>query len=168
MSLFLYFFIPEFYMNKLNNNSDNYYMQQALVQARKAAEHDEVPIGAIMVNGAGEIVARAYNQVEKKQCQLAHAEIQAIAKACKKLDDWRLNGHWIYVTLEPCSMCMYALVQSRIAGIVFSADSPVYGYHLDNPDNLEVYKKTTIIKGVCAQEAAALLKQFFNQKRKST
>lgn len=154
-------------MNQKNLN-DIFYMQQALAQARKAAEHNEVPIGAIIVNSAGEIVARAYNQVEKKQCQLAHAELQAIQKACKKVGDWRLNEHWIYVTLEPCSMCMYAIMQTRCAGIVFGADSPLYGYHLDNPDNLAVYKKTTIIKGVCAPESAALLKQFFNKRRKST
>jgi tRNA(adenine34) deaminase len=151
----------------MERKADLFYMHQALAQARKAGALDEVPIGAIIVDGAGVIVSRSHNRVEKRQTQLAHAELLAIEKACKKKGDWRLNGHWLYVTLEPCSMCLYAIIQSRFAGVVFGADSPLYGYRLDNVDNLAVYKKTTIVKGVCAQESAMLLKQFFNQKRKS-
>jgi tRNA(adenine34) deaminase len=151
----------------MERKTDFFYMHLALAQARKAAVLDEVPIGAIIVDSTGATVSRAHNNVEKLQTQLAHAELLAIQKACKKRGDWRLNGHWLYVTLEPCSMCLYAIIQSRFEGIVFGADSPLYGYRLDNVDNLAVYKKTTIVKGVCAQESAMLLKQFFNQKRKS-
>jgi tRNA(adenine34) deaminase len=144
---------------------DDYYMHQALVQAKRAAEHDEVPIGAVIVNAEGNIVGRGYNKVEELQCQLAHAELRALSQACKKNGDWRLNGHWLYVTLEPCSMCMYALRTSRIEGIVYGAESPLFGYHLDSGDSLAVYKKTNVIKGVLAEESASILKQFFQKKR---
>ena len=154
-------------MIKPVKDKDSMYMAQALAQARKAAVADEVPIGAVIVNPHGTIIARGYNKVEATNCQLAHAELEALRKACKKIDDWRLLDHWLYVTLEPCSMCMYAIIQSRMAGIVYGADSPIFGFHLDNQDNLAVYKKTTIIKGIGAQESSALLKDFFNKKRKT-
>lgn len=146
--------------------NDEFYMQQALLEAQYAFQADEVPIGAVIVNAQGEIVGRAHNKVEQEKCQLAHAELAAIKQACQNNRDWRLIDHWMYVTLEPCSMCMYAIIQSRMAGIVYGADSPLFGFHLDIQDGLAVYKKTTIIKGVYAQEAGNLLKEFFIKKRK--
>ncbi len=151
-------------MQELANN-DVFFMNQALSEAQRAAQEDEVPIGAVIVNPEGAIIARAHNQIEQQQCQLAHAELLAIKQACAHLGDWRLNHHWIYVTLEPCSMCVFALVQSRIAGIVYGAESPLFGFHLDIQDGLAVYKKTTIVKGVCSQESENLLKDFFTKKR---
>ncbi|MCL4229246.1 nucleoside deaminase [Candidatus Dependentiae bacterium] len=151
-------------MQELANN-DVFFMNRALSEARRAAQENEVPIGAVIVDPTGTIIARAHNQVEHQQCQLAHAELLAIKQACAHLGDWRLNNHWIYVTLEPCSMCVFALVQSRIAGIVYGAESPLFGFHLDIQDGLAVYKKTTIVKGVCSQESENLLKDFFIKKR---
>lgn len=153
-------------MQEIDYN-DTFFMKQALIEAQRAAQHDEVPIGAIIVDPTGNIVARAHNRVEQQQCQLAHAELLAITQACAHQGNWRLSDHWIYVTLEPCSMCIFALVQSRIAGIVYGVKSPLFGFHLDIQDPFTVYKKTSIVKGVCSQESERLLKEFFNKKRKT-
>jgi len=145
-----------------------FFMSLALAQAQKALEKDEVPIGAVVVNEEGAVVARAYNQVEAKKCQIAHAEMLAIQKACKKLGDWRLNGHWVYVTLEPCAMCMNFMKLSRVAGVVYGAESPLFGYHLDKNDGVRVYNSNAvqILGGVLAEKSVSLLKQFFKEKRK--
>jgi len=142
-------------------------MRQALAQAHRAFERDEVPIGAVVVNKDGAIIARGYNQVEVQDTQSAHAELLAINKAGKKRGDWRLNDCWLYVTLEPCSMCMNLIYLSRFAGVVFGAASPLFGYRLDNTQSDQVYKKVTIcvVEGVGADESAQLLKNFFNKKR---
>jgi tRNA(adenine34) deaminase len=98
---------------------------------------------------------------------LGHAEIQAIKKACKKTKSWRLESLTLYVTLEPCSMCMGLIVLSRIKRVVFGAASPLFGYHLDNGLALSLYKrKIAISGGVCGEEAAALLQKFFKNKGK--
>jgi len=146
---------------------DIYFMRQALKQAQKAFASDEVPIGAVIVDKKGKIIARGYNQVEKKHAQTAHAEMLAITKAGKKLQDWRLEDCWIYVTLEPCAMCMVLIRLSRMKGVVFGANSPLIGYHLDKMLQLPVYKKDTFItvKGVLSDEAVTLLKRFFKKKR---
>ena len=99
-------------------NSDVYWMKKAIAQAQKAALHDEVPIGCVIVSH-DKIVSRAFNQREKKQSSIAHAEILAIEKACKKLGSWRLEDCTLYVTLEPCPMCTGAIIQSRIPLSVF-------------------------------------------------
>jgi tRNA(adenine34) deaminase len=155
--------------NIFSSDDHSKYMGQALKQAQKAYDIDEVPIGAVIVSPEGKIIGRAYNLVEKCQQQTAHAEIRAIEKACKKMSNWRLEGCWLYVTLEPCSMCMNLILMSRMQGIVFGAKSPIFGYHLDNSGPLQVYRRDTlhIIGGIGEQEASALLKKFFKQKRKS-
>ena len=143
-------------------------MKQALTQARRALARDEVPIGAIVVDPQGKVVARGYNQVEKRGCQTAHAEVLALQEACKKLGDWRLDGHWVYVTLEPCSMCFSLMKLCRIAGVVYGAESPLFGYHLDKDAGLRVYNRNAvqIVAGVCAEKSVSLLKRFFKSKRK--
>lgn len=158
-----------------------YFMKQALEQAKKALTNDEVPVGAIVVDPRGNIVSQSYNRVNKAGCQTEHAEMRAIRAACKKLGDWRLDGYWVYVTLEPCTMCIGLMRLCRISGLVYGADSPLFGYHLDKDANLQVYKKNTIdgedfqvhenhifrvIGGVCSDESASMLKHFFKQKRK--
>lgn len=147
---------------------DSWYMEQALKLARKAAEYDEVPIGAIVVDNEGKIIGRGYNLVEKMCSQTAHAELRAITQAGKKIGDWRLQGCWLYVTLQPCAMCLNSIKLSRCAGVVYGAESPLFGYHLDNTGQVSLYHRDTlaIIKGVNAENAALLLKQFFKQKRK--
>lgn len=149
---------------------DQSYMQQALVQAQNAFDANEVPIGAIIVNSQGAIIARAYNQVETSHSQTAHAELLAIAQAGESLADWRLTDCWIYVTLQPCAMCMHALMASRIAAIVWGTQSPIFGYDLDNQLNLSLYKNDTLIlvSSVAASQCAALLRKFFIKKRMSS
>jgi tRNA(adenine34) deaminase len=148
------------------------YMGKALAQAQKSMSLDEVPVGAVIVDETGIIIARAHNRTEQQATQAAHAEVLAITKAGKKRGDWRLNGCTIYVTLEPCSMCYHLIKLSRISVIVYGAKSPLFGYsrHLDNPETDSLYKdrrlSQTVIEGVCASQATALLREFFKKKRK--
>jgi tRNA(adenine34) deaminase len=146
---------------------DTLFMARALEQARIAFEQNEVPIGAVVVNPQGEVVGAAFNTVEQTHTQTAHAECRAIQEAGASLNDWRLEGCWIYVTLEPCSMCMHLILLSRLAGVVFGASSPLFGFHLDNGLSIELYKKSTltVVQGVCKEQAGELLKQFFKMKR---
>jgi len=148
---------------------DLFFMSEALLQAQKAAELDEVPIGAVVVNAEGIIIGRGHNSVERDNTQCSHAEIKAIAQAGKFLGDWRLDGCWIYVTLEPCSMCIGLIRLSRLKGVVYGADSPVFGFQLDNGNDLWVYKKDAflLIEGVKSDESSMLLKSFFKKKRKA-
>lgn len=145
------------------------FMQLALKQAQKAYAQDEVPVGAIVVGPDGTILGRGYNKVEQLQRQTAHAEMLAIEKACSKLGSWRLINCSIYVTLEPCTMCMSLIQLSRMAGVVFGAASPLYGYRLEETTLDAVNKKNdfTVIEGVGALEAVKMLKQFFKSKRKA-
>ena len=147
---------------------DILFMQKAITLAQKAFAADEVPIGAVVVNPEGKIIGSAYNMVEQKKTQLAHAEMLALKKAGVALHDWRLEDCWLYVTLEPCAMCMHMALLSRIGGIVFATSSPLFGFHLDNALLLALYKKSApiIVQGVCADEAAHLLKKFFKMKRR--
>lgn len=143
------------------------YMAKAVDLAKKAAACNEVPIGALVVDSDGIIIGQGYNQVEQKKSQLAHAELRAIAQATKIKGDWRLDGCTLYVTIEPCSMCFGAIMQSRLSAIVYGADSPRFGYQLDNIPVARVYKKNiTIWSGVHAKEAKGLLQDFFQIKRK--
>ena len=98
----------------------NKFMKEALKEAKKAYLKGEVPVGTVIVK-EGKIISRAHNLREKSKSSLAHAEILCIKKACKKLDAWRLNGCDIYVTLEPCSMCAGAIIQSRIKNVYIGA-----------------------------------------------
>ncbi len=146
-----------------------FYMRKALALARRAFTRDEVPVGALIVNKQGDIIARAFNQAECKMTQIAHAELAALAKAGKKMGDWRLEGCWLYVTLEPCAMCMNAIILSRVEGVVFGAQSPLFGYHkVDKHAPSWLYKRDNlaIIGGVCEEDSRTLLQDFFKQKRK--
>ncbi len=150
-----------------STKNDDFFMANALIQANKAFDCDEVPIGAIIVDKAGNIIARAYNQVEKKESQLMHAELQVLAKATKKMKRWRLNDLTIYVTLQPCVMCMGALILSRIGRIVYAANSPLFGCNLDNLEWFGIYKDS--LPAVEFQECAKsieLLKSFFIKQRR--
>ena len=142
-------------------------MSQALIEAKKAFDCNEVPIGAVIADADGNIVARAYNQVEQKQSQLAHAELQALAKACKKMKRWRLQDLTIFVTLQPCAMCVSALILSRIGRIVYAANSPLFGCSLDKLDWFGVYKDSLPIVQLQENEKAVeLLKKFFKDQRR--
>ena len=150
------------------NDRDQFFMKQALRQANMALKYDEVPVGAVVVSPDGVIIGRGYNQTEKRSCQGFHAEMVAIAKAGKRLGDWRLCGCWVYVTLEPCAMCMNLIRLGRCAGLVYGATSPLFGYQVvDKDTHFSVYKENvvSIIAGVCADESATLLKSFFRVRR---
>jgi tRNA(adenine34) deaminase len=150
------------------HDRDQFFMKQALTQAHKAFRLDEVPVGAVVVSPEGKIVGRGHNQVEMRHTQAAHAEVRALAQAGRRLGNWRLEEHWLYVTLEPCAMCMNLAILSRLKGIVFGADSPLFGYRLDKHDPVQLYNYDAIcmVKGVMSHEAAQVLKQFFKDKRK--
>ena len=120
--------------SQFGSTQDQLFMNDALKQAGRAFKKGEVPVGAIVVDSRGVVIGRGYNLVERRHSQLAHAELIALQKAAKKLGDWRLLGCWIYVTLEPCVMCMAAIRLSRCEGVVYGADSPQFGYQLVDKD----------------------------------
>ncbi len=144
------------------------WMKEAIKQAKKAAQKDEVPIGCVIVKD-DQIIARAYNKREMKQCSTAHAEILAIEKACKKLSSWRLEDCDLYVTLEPCPMCSGAIIQSRIRNVIFGAYDPKGGCMGSNMNinNVRGFNHYPDIEGgILQDECSRLLKEFFKAKRK--
>lgn len=149
-------------------SADIVFMKKALKQARLAFRKHEVPVGAVIVSSDGKVLARSHNKTEAMCSQAGHAEMVALSKAGKKLGGWQLVGCWVYVTLEPCAMCMHMMFLSRLAGVVFGAPSLLFGYQLDKANRFAVYKKDTvqIIQGVCALEAIDLLRTFFKKVRK--
>ena len=148
-------------------NTKEFFMSKALQQAERALAHEEVPIGAVVVDKNGQIIARGYNQIEKSRTQCAHAEALAIQRAGKKLGDWRLQGCWIYVTLEPCLMCFGLIQLSRIEGLVYGAPSTLFGASLTMTKELPSYAKGLQVEGgIKEQESLLLLKKFFGALRK--
>lgn len=150
--------------------SDKFYMQKALDQAKLAMQKNEVPIGAVIVDSKGEIVARAYNNVEKKQSQLAHAELLALQKITNKLNNWRLNGYTMFVTLEPCLMCMAAINMHRLKKIVYALPSKLYGFSKNQKfDNYQScatnINPIAIESGILANESKDLIQSFFRRQR---
>lgn len=144
------------------------WMKEAIKQAKKAAKKDEVPIGCVIVKD-DQIIARAYNKREMKQCSTAHAEILAIEKACKKLGSWRLEDCDLYVTLEPCPMCSGAIIQSRIRNVIFGAYDPkggCMGSNMNINDVRGFNHYPDIEGGILQDECSRLLKDFFKAKRK--
>lgn len=146
---------------------DRHFMEMALEEAVLAAQEGEVPIGAVAVY-EGEVIARDHNRKEQRQDPLAHAEILVLAKCAEKLERWRLTGVSLYVTIEPCLMCTGALIHSRIDRLVFGARDPKFGgakslYALG--DDPRMNHRFPTEEGVLAQEAAAIMKQFFADKR---
>lgn len=144
------------------------WMKEAIKQAKKAAQKDEVPIGCVIVKD-DQIIAWAYNKREMKQCSTAHAEILAIEKACKKLGSWRLEDCDLYVTLEPCPMCSGAIIQSRIRNVIFGAYDPkggCMGSNMNINDVRGFNHYPDIEGGILQDECSRLLKEFFKAKRK--
>ena len=147
---------------------DEHYMKIAIKEARKAAKSHEVPIGCVIVH-KGKIIGKGHNHRNGAHSSLAHAEIMAIQQANKKLKDWRLEDCTLYVTLEPCMMCAGAIVNSRLDRVVYGCDDPKAGavrslFHLVDNDRLN--HRTEVTAGVRAEECAALMKDFFRQRRK--
>ncbi len=143
-------------------------MRAALADAQNAIATGDVPVGAVIFNSAGEIIATSHNERELKKDPTAHAEIVAIRAACKKLDTWRLDNHTLVVTLEPCAMCASAISQARISTVVFGAwdeKAGAAGSLWDLLRDPRALHKVEVRAGVLADECAQLLKNFFENQR---
>lgn len=153
---------------KRKEKTDVKYMRQALTQAKKAQKIGEVPIGCVIVY-EGKVIGRGYNRRNTDKSTLSHAEITAIKKASKVIDDWRLEECTLYVTLEPCQMCAGAIVQARIKEVVIGAMNPKAGCagSILNILNMEQFNhQVHITRGVLETECAQILKEFFSSLRK--
>jgi tRNA(adenine34) deaminase len=149
-------------------NTDDHFMREALRQARKAARQDEVPIGAVIVH-QGNIIARAWNQVETLKDATAHAEMLALTQAESAMGDWRLNECDLYVTKEPCPMCAGAIVHCRIRRVIFGCPDIKGGaaggfWNLLQAPNLN--HSCEITPSVLGDECVQVLKEFFTEARK--
>jgi tRNA(adenine34) deaminase len=145
-----------------------YYMQEALKEAKKAFDKEEVPIGAVIVKD-NKIIARAHNLKEELQDATAHAEVLAIRQAAQKLDGWRLNGCTLYVTIEPCPMCAGALVQSRVDALVYGATDPkggAAGTLFNLVDSNLLNHKLAVEYGVLEDKCRQIMKDFFKSLRR--
>jgi len=148
--------------------TDHQWMQLALEQARVAPEHDDVPVGAVLIGPEGDLVAADHNRREQLADPTAHAEILVITAAARLRGDWRLEGHTLYVTLEPCAMCAGAAVAARLETIVYGAADPKAGaaWSLYNiPQDARLNHRCQLRHGVMADESAALLTEFFASRR---
>lgn len=149
-------------------NDSNRFMKEALKQANKAYDKGEVPIGAIVVKD-GKIISRAYNKRETEMKATSHAEIIAIEKACKKLNNWRLNDCDLYVTLEPCPMCAGAILNSRIKNLYFGAYDKKSGAIVSNLNMLDYEfsnHRTNYESEIMKIECEKIIKDFFKELRK--
>lgn len=142
--------------------TDEYFMKKALQEAEMAFEKGEIPVGAVIVV-ADKVIARTHNLTELLNDVTAHAEMQAITAAANFLGGKYLKDCTLYVTLEPCQMCAGALYWSQITKIVFGASDTHRGYE---KMGTQLHPKTTVVRGVLAEEAADLMKRFFAEKRK--
>ena len=151
----------------MKTNIDEKYMRIALKEAQNAVILDEVPVGAVIVKD-DKILAKGHNLRERSNDPTSHAEINAIRKACKKINSWRLEGATIYVTVEPCSMCAGTLLQCRIGRIVYGASDPKGGAI---ESSLELFKAKNInhhpeiLGGVLKEECSNLISSYFKSKR---
>lgn len=147
---------------------DEKFMLDAIKLAKKANDLGEVPIGAVIVKD-GKIIAKSYNQREKKMSSTAHAEMLAIQSACKKEQNWRLSDCTLYVTLEPCPMCAGAMINARIKRIVYGAKNPqsgACGTKLSLPEMSLLNHTPEVVSGVLQTECTDLMNAFFKKIRK--
>jgi len=147
---------------KINPFSDEYFMKQALEEAHKAYDEDEIPVGAIVVCN-NRIIARAHNLTERLNDVTAHAEMQAITAAANFLGGKYLKDCTLYVTLEPCNMCAGALAWSQISRIVYGASDKKRGFTAFSPSPL--HPRTELVTGILEDESSELVKRFFVKKR---
>ena len=143
--------------------TDERYMRKALEDARRAFDADEIPVGAVVVCG-DQIIARGHNLTEMLHDVTAHAEMQAITAAAEHLGGKYLDVCTLYVTVEPCIMCAGAIGWSQLGRLVYGASDPKRGYSFFAPKAL--HPKTKVVSGVLEEECAALMKEFFQRKRK--
>lgn len=161
------------YLDNINSDTPSFsdddikYMKAAIGQAKKAARLMEVPIGCVIVHD-GKIIGRGYNRRNTDKTTLGHAEITAIRKASKALNDWRLEECTMYITLEPCQMCAGAIVQARIPRVVIGSMNPKAGCAGSILNILQIPQfnhQTEITKGVLNEECSAMLTTFFKELR---
>jgi tRNA(adenine34) deaminase len=147
---------------------DERWMGAALQEARAALEHDDVPIGAVVVSDAGEIIGAGHNERELREDPTAHAEVLALRAAAAALGTWRVLDATLYVTLEPCTMCAGAIVLSRVPRVVYAAPDPKAGAVdsiLSILSNPHLNHRPEVVAGVLETEAAELLRSFFRARR---
>ncbi len=146
--------------------NDEFWMRQAIEEARLAALIGEVPVGAVLVRG-DELIARAHNLRETNRMATAHAELLAIEAGCAALGGWRLSGCTLYVTLEPCPMCAGAIINSRLPRLVYAAKDARAGAYgsLLNLNAYPLNHRVEVTSGILADESLALLRAFFAAKR---
>ena len=140
----------------------------ALEQARLAIEHDDVPIGAILLDSSGEVVAADHNRREERGDATAHAELLVLSARSREIGNWRLAGHTLVVTLEPCAMCAMAAVWARVDRIIYGASDPKAGaaWSLYNiPQDERLNHRCDLVAGVREHDAAELLESFFSDRR---
>jgi tRNA(adenine34) deaminase len=152
----------------LFTKEDEYFMSLALDEARKAFEENEVPVGAVLVSSEGEVLAKDHNKIISLCDPTAHAEILVLREGAKRLGNYRLLGCKLYVTLEPCAMCAYAMVLARITELIFATLDPKTGacvslYQILNDARLN--HRVKVRYGLFKEEAEFLLKEFFKAKR---
>lgn len=146
---------------------DEKYMKEAIRQAKKAEDIGDVPIGCVIVSD-GKIIARGYNQRNKNKTVLAHAELLAMSKACRKTGDWRLENCTMYITLEPCQMCAGAIVQARVSRVVIGSMNPKAGCGgsvLNLLEMKEFNHQVDVTRGVLEEECSEMLSAFFQKLR---
>lgn len=147
---------------------DEHWMHLALDQARLAPTHDDVPVGAVLIGPDGRVVAADHNRREQRSDPTAHAEMLVLRQGAAELGTWRLDGHTLVVTLEPCPMCAGAAVWARIDRIVYGAADPKAGacWSLYNiPQDERLNHRCELVAGILEDDCAALLADFFNRRR---
>lgn len=151
----------------MTDDRDQAYMAEALTEAMKAFDADEVPVGAVIVHG-GKIIGRAHDQRELLNDPTAHAEMIAITQAASALESWRLDDCTMYVTLEPCVMCAGAIVLARLPRLVYGAANPkagAVGTLYDIPRDARLNHRVDVTSGVLERECGEILTEFFSRKR---
>ncbi len=158
-------------MFEFSDNKAEFFMKQAILQAIRAWKKGEVPVGAVVVSGAGQILASAHNCPISLDDPTAHAEILALRLAAGKVGNYRLTDSWLISTLEPCVMCAGAMVWARVKGVVFGARDPVsgaFGSVMDINEVPGLNHRIEVTEGVLAAECSQLLKDFFKRRRQSS
>ena len=148
--------------------SEKQWMQQALVLAREAAAHGEVPVGAVLVSAAGELLGSGFNHPIASHDPTAHAEIVALRMAARNQQNYRLPGSTLYVTIEPCTMCVGAMIHARVTRVVFGASEPRFGALVSQRRLLDTGEFNDFLQyqgGVLAEECGALMREFFKARR---
>ena len=144
-------------------------MELAIKEAKKAAQRDEIPVGAIIKDGTGKVIAKESNKIIELCDPTAHAEINAIRKACTIRKDLYLSDCTMYVTLEPCSMCLGAIINSRLKKLVYGLPSPKYGAFSSNHSTFKntegLIKNTEVYGGFYQSEISLIMREFFEDKR---